>query len=133
MIFEIMQSAYPDMDCNYGYDTILFRGDYCNLLSEGASSPKDEKSNQEMKEQIKVIIDQLPQLEPHDLSFIDRADYKKLKKIQALTSDRSKNEHFFYRLAPEMPEGMDELLDNLLKFNPYMRWSAKECLESSIF
>ena len=31
-----------------------------------------------------------------------------------------------------MPEDMDELLENLLMFNPYMRWSAKECLELPI-
>lgn len=36
------------------------------------------------------------------------------------------------RLSPDMPEDMDELLENLLMFNPYMRWSAKECLELPI-
>ena len=34
IIFEILQATYPQHDCSYGYDTILFRGDYCSLLSE---------------------------------------------------------------------------------------------------
>ena len=58
IIFEILNAVFPAPDCSYGQDTILFRGHYCDLLSEGL--PADDVDEPILKEQIKVIIDQLP-------------------------------------------------------------------------
>lgn len=32
-----------------------------------------------------------------------------------------------------VPEGLEAILKNLIQFNPYIRWSAKECLCHDIF
>ena len=40
--------------------------------------------------------------------------------------------HYIDRLGP-LEEDWLLLLHNLLQFNPYLRWSASECLNLSIF
>ena len=38
------------------------------------------------------------------------------------------------RLAQaKLPVHYKQLLNNLLQFNPYMRWSARECVEMEVF
>ena len=32
-----------------------------------------------------------------------------------------------------VPQGWDQILRNMLQFNPYIRWTAKECLELQPF
>ena len=32
-----------------------------------------------------------------------------------------------------VPKGLETILKNLIQFNPYIRWSAKECLCDEIF
>lgn len=43
-----------------------------------------------------------------------------------------KEQHYLDRLGP-LEEDWFMLLHNLLQFNPYLRWSASECLGLDIF
>lgn len=56
IIFEVLNAAFPATFCTYGFDAILFRGDFCNLLSEG-QTPAASINSTDMREQIRVIID----------------------------------------------------------------------------
>lgn len=46
--------------------------------------------------------------------------------------DLSLNDNYMTRLIPLQPD-YQKIIYNLLQFNPYMRWSASECLNLNIF
>ena len=49
------------------------------------------------------------------------------------SGDRSNSEGYLDRLSPMLPSHYRELLHNLIQLNPYLRWSAQECLDMEVF
>ena len=52
--------------------------------------------------------------------------------IDDSSNEFSKCDNYMSRLIPLQPD-YQKLIHNLLQFNPYMRWSASECLNLGIF
>lgn len=143
VFFELLQVAYPSPSLlkSGALDIILFRGDQCYPLT-GDSQQSDLSHD----DQLRVIIRQLPTLDECDLTFIHgQENYQFVKIVQQMEQEEKKKQekkgastsnlkccHFMDRLYG-VPEHMETLLKNLLQFNPYIRWSAKECLELDAF
>ena len=74
---------------------------------------------------------QLDQLNEYDLAFIENKQSKFFVQLFEKVDGEQKS-HYSKRLE-YLPKGMKELLSNMLQFNPYLRYSARECLEMQMF
>jgi len=84
-------------------------------------------------DQLREIMRQIEPLnEEHHLSFIDNKEGRDYISIIQSMGDPESQCHYLTRLG-KLPPGMEDLLYNLLQFNPYMRWSAKECMDMPMF
>lgn len=86
------------------------------------------------------------QLAEEDLSFISRDDSQSyiqnicreteaLRQSSGVKTQQSPlmNTFDFARELKDVPAEMVKILESMLQFNPYMRHSANECLQSKLF
>lgn len=127
VFFEMLQVAFPShIVLKTGViDPTLFRGDQCFPLS----GKRDDLS---MDDQLKVIVRQLPKLSESDVAFIDTEEQRTYVDLIKSLEDSPLSCLYRNRLG-NIPDYFETLLSNLLQFNPYMRWSAKECTEMEVF
>lgn len=70
------------------------------------------------------------------MSFIsDSSAINYVKKLKLSPNETSLEDHFQILISGELSEYNDlyQILSGLLQFNPYFRFSAKECLQFKIF
>lgn len=81
-----------------------------------------------------MILKQINPLSDVDICFVERKEMIEyvsgMKNLQ--TIEKVANFHYLDRLGP-LEEDWFMLMHNLLQFNPYLRWSASECLNLDIF
>lgn len=75
------------------------------------------------------IVQVLGNLKDEDTCFLEESSSREYcQSIQIQKEDKNLN-----RLTSNCPNELANLVEGLLQFNPYLRYSAKECLKSSIF
>ena len=81
-----------------------------------------------------MILKQINPLTESDTCFVERKEM--IQYLRAMISihenEQVQDSNFLDRLGP-LDEDWFMLLHNLLQFNPYLRWSASECLSLEIF
>jgi len=131
----------------------LFPGDSCYPISK---KYKNRVSSDcvSQNDQMRVIVRKLShQLGEADLSFISREDsltyiknicketevFKRNEMVTGMTEydpnpkPSAMNTYEFAKELKDIPEDMIKILESMLQFNPYMRHSASECLQSPLF
>ena len=134
-------------------DVHLFPGDSCYPISR---KYKNRVSSDcvSQNDQMRVIVRKLShQLGEADLSFISREDsltyiknicketevFKRNEMVNGMTEydpnpkPSAMNTYQFAKELKDIPEDMIKILESMLQFNPYMRHSASECLQSPLF
>lgn len=134
-------------------DIPLFPGDSCYPISK---KYKNRVSSDcvSQNDQMRVIVRKLShQLGEQDLSFISREDsltyiknicketevFKRNEVVNGMTEydpnpkPAAMNTYEFAKELQDIPEDMIKILESMLQFNPYMRHSASECLQSPLF
>lgn len=134
-------------------DIHLFPGDSCYPISRKYSN-RVSSDCVSQNDQMRVIVRKLShQLGEQDLSFISREDsatYIKsiCKETEVFKRNQvpdgaaeydpspktaAMNSYEFAKELKDIPEDMIKMLESMLQFNPYMRHSASECLQSPLF
>lgn len=114
----------------------VFKGKYCHPLSPRPES-KDAKSKSDYlichKDQMSQILKVIGPLSIEDVSFVTEEaslDYLQLVESKCLSIyTQGKFEKMFKHASPEIVD----LLKKMLQFNPKLRITAKQALESTLF
>ena len=128
VFFEMMQVAYPAMHILQTgvIQPVLFPGESCFPVTSVEAANTDHMSISP-NDQLRVILRQIDSLSEYDLAFIENKQSKFFVQLFEKV-DAEQKAHYSKRLE-YLPKGMKELLSNMLQFNPYLRYSARECLE----
>lgn len=124
----------------------LFPGDSCYPISKRFKNRVNAECVSQ-NDQMRVIVRRFAhQLGEQDLSFISREDSQNYiqnicRETEALRTSNGapsepsplKNSFNFAKELKDVPKEMVQILENMLQFNPYMRHSANECLQSPLF
>lgn len=134
VLFELFQVLYPSLQIIQEgvIDPILFKGNECYPLSlqQLDNQFTRDKDLIDLNDQIRVILRQIQELEHIDFCFLENVKpFYYLQHVMQLTKNENV-QHYTSRLNTQiLPLQYKLLLQNLLQFNPYMRWSARECLD----
>jgi mitogen-activated protein kinase 1/3 len=113
------------------FDRILFPSECCYPLSpKQGTDDRGKPLAMTEDDLLRVIVEKLHHFDEHDLSFLSTSDAKvymnKLKRRATLRSQ-------YLEDVRECHKDLKQLLSNMLQLNPYLRWSANECLKSPYF
>lgn len=144
-LFELFQQISPNPQPPIISKTvnarILFPGQFCFPLSAKPALDQaldeisqDNSLQAEKEDQLNMILKQINPLTESDTCFVERKEM--IQYLKAMVSihenEQVQDSNFLDRLGP-LDEDWFMLLHNLLQFNPYLRWSASECLNLDIF
>ena len=159
IIFELLQYVHKNPDHfqkEFQQKRYLFQGGSCFPLSPC----KNKNANNEGKskkvnmigntDQVKVILRSIGEQSENDLSFLTSSHaiqyVRELESSKIQTKDQTDEEAAKIKYAPlhekirPLKFGQSrvnfeviELMKNLLKFNPYFRMTAYECMQQKVF